>query len=67
MTCDVISDRASAERFQEAESTGADVLMTSCPACLMQFQQIAQPPAESDGHYPAHLGATRFAGDINQP
>ena len=36
---DVISDRAGAERFQEAESTGADVLMTSCPACLMQFQQ----------------------------
>jgi Fe-S oxidoreductase len=27
------------ERFHEAESTGADVLVTSCPACLMQFQQ----------------------------
>jgi len=39
MTYDVISDRAGAERFQEAESTSADVLMTSCPACLMQFQQ----------------------------
>ena len=36
---DKISDRAGKERFQEAESTGADVLMTSCPACLMQFQQ----------------------------
>lgn len=36
---DEISDRAGTERFQEAESTGADVLMTSCPACLMQFQQ----------------------------
>ena len=35
-----ISNKAGAERFQEAESTGADVLMTSCPACLMQFQQV---------------------------
>ncbi len=34
-----ISDRAGEERLREAESTGADVLMTSCPACLMQFQQ----------------------------
>jgi Fe-S oxidoreductase len=36
---DQIADRAGRERFREAESTGADVLMTSCPACLMQFQQ----------------------------
>jgi Fe-S oxidoreductase len=36
---DQIADRAGQERFREAESTGADVLMTSCPACLMQFQQ----------------------------
>jgi Fe-S oxidoreductase len=34
-----IADCTGTERFQEAESTGADVLMTSCPACLMQFQQ----------------------------
>jgi heterodisulfide reductase subunit D len=34
-----IANRAGVERFQEAESTGADVLVTSCPACLMQFQQ----------------------------
>jgi heterodisulfide reductase subunit D len=34
-----ISNCAGIERFQEAESTGADVLMTSCPACLVQFQQ----------------------------
>jgi heterodisulfide reductase subunit D len=34
-----IADQAGSERFREAESTGADVLMTSCPACLMQFQQ----------------------------
>jgi heterodisulfide reductase subunit D len=34
-----IANRAGAERLGEAESTGADVLMTSCPACLMQFQQ----------------------------
>jgi heterodisulfide reductase subunit D len=34
-----ISDRAGTERFQEAEATGADLLMTSCPACLVQFQQ----------------------------
>jgi len=33
------SDRAGVERLREAEGTGADVLMTSCPACLMQFQQ----------------------------
>jgi heterodisulfide reductase subunit D len=36
---DQIADRAGRERFLEAESTGADVLVTSCPACLMQFQQ----------------------------
>jgi Fe-S oxidoreductase len=34
-----ISDQAGTERFQEAEDSGADVLMTSCPACLVQFQQ----------------------------
>lgn len=34
-----IAERAGQERLAEAESTGADVLMTSCPACLMQFQQ----------------------------
>ncbi|MGD2040218.1 MAG: (Fe-S)-binding protein [Anaerolineae bacterium] len=34
-----IADRAGDERFREAESTGADLLMTSCPACLIQFQQ----------------------------
>jgi heterodisulfide reductase subunit D len=34
-----IAEQAGRERFQEAEATGADVLMTSCPACLMQFQQ----------------------------
>jgi heterodisulfide reductase subunit D len=34
-----ISNEAGIERFQEAVDTGADVLMTSCPACLVQFQQ----------------------------
>ncbi|MDY6876379.1 MAG: (Fe-S)-binding protein [Chloroflexota bacterium] len=33
-----ISDLAGKERYREAEATGADVLITSCPACLMQFQ-----------------------------
>jgi heterodisulfide reductase subunit D len=33
------SNRAGVERLREAEGTGSDVLMTSCPACLMQFQQ----------------------------
>jgi heterodisulfide reductase subunit D len=37
---DQIADRAGQERLREAESTGADVLVTSCPACLMQFQQM---------------------------
>lgn len=36
---DQIADCAGRKRFREAESTGADVFMTSCPACLMQFQQ----------------------------
>jgi heterodisulfide reductase subunit D len=36
---DQIAGRAGRDRFHEAESTGADVLLTSCPACLMQFQQ----------------------------
>ena len=27
-------------RLREAESTGADTLVTACPACLMQFQQV---------------------------
>jgi heterodisulfide reductase subunit D len=34
-----IADRAGRDRFLEAEATGADLLLTSCPACLMQFQQ----------------------------
>ncbi len=34
-----ISNTAGVERFEEAQATGADVLMTSCPACLVQFQQ----------------------------
>jgi len=34
-----ISTRAGEERLREAEETGADTLVTSCPACLMQFQQ----------------------------
>ncbi len=34
-----IADAAGVERFREALGTGANVLMTSCPACLMQFQQ----------------------------
>ncbi len=34
-----ISDCAGTERLQEAQAIGADVLMTSCPACLIQFQQ----------------------------
>jgi heterodisulfide reductase subunit D len=33
-----ISNLAGEARYQEAEATGADVLLTSCPACLMQFQ-----------------------------
>jgi heterodisulfide reductase subunit D len=28
------------ERLREAELTGADTLVTACPACLMQFQQV---------------------------
>jgi Fe-S oxidoreductase len=28
------------DRLREAESTGADTLVTACPACLMQFQQV---------------------------
>jgi Fe-S oxidoreductase len=31
---DQIADRAGQERFEEAESTGADALITSCPACV---------------------------------
>lgn len=34
-----IATRAGEERLREAEETGADTLVTSCPACLMQFQQ----------------------------
>jgi heterodisulfide reductase subunit D len=34
-----IAARAGTQRLQEAVSTGADMLVTSCPACLMQFQQ----------------------------
>lgn len=28
------------DRLHEAEATGADTLVTACPACLMQFQQV---------------------------
>lgn len=29
-----------ADRLEEAEATGADILVTACPACLVQFQHV---------------------------
>jgi len=36
---DDIASEAGADRLREAEASGANLLVTSCPACLMQFQQ----------------------------
>jgi Fe-S oxidoreductase len=37
-----MANLAGADRIAEAESTGADVVMSACPACLMQLQQSRQ-------------------------
>ena len=34
------TDRTGVERFKEAESTGAQIVLTACPACVTQFQYI---------------------------
>jgi len=35
-----LTDRTGDERLREAEATGAQVLLTACPACVTQFQQV---------------------------
>ncbi|MDY7040038.1 MAG: heterodisulfide reductase-related iron-sulfur binding cluster, partial [Chloroflexota bacterium] len=34
------TDQTGHERLHEAESTGAQYLLTSCPACVTQFQYV---------------------------
>jgi len=34
------TDQTGVERFREAESTGAQVVLTACPACVTQLQYI---------------------------
>lgn len=35
-----LTDQAGSERFREAESTGAQLVLTACPACVTQLQYI---------------------------
>jgi len=35
-----LTDQAGDERLREAEATGVQVLLTACPACVTQFQQV---------------------------
>jgi Fe-S oxidoreductase len=35
-----LADKTGAERFYEAESTGAQVVLTACPECVTQLQYI---------------------------
>jgi heterodisulfide reductase subunit D len=35
-----LTEATGEERFQEAESSGAQMLLTSCPACVTQFQHV---------------------------
>ncbi len=35
-----LTDRTGTERFREAEETGAQVVLTACPACVTQLQNI---------------------------
>jgi heterodisulfide reductase subunit D len=37
-----LADQAGADRLAEAEAVGAEILMSACPACLMQLQQSRQ-------------------------
>jgi glycolate oxidase len=37
-----MANLAGADRIAEAEGTGAEVIMSACPACLMQLQQSRQ-------------------------
>ena len=39
---EAMANLAGADRIAEAESTGAEVLVSACPACLMQLQQSRQ-------------------------
>ena len=34
------TDQTGAERFREVEATGAQVVLTACPACVTQLQYI---------------------------
>jgi Fe-S oxidoreductase len=34
------TDKTGAERFREAEATGAQVVLTACPACVTQLQYM---------------------------
>ena len=35
-----LADRTGTERFHEAEATGAQIVLTSCPACVTQLQNV---------------------------
>jgi len=34
------TDKTGVERFREVESTGAQVVLTACPACVTQLQYV---------------------------
>jgi len=48
-----LTDRTGIERFHEAEGTGAQIVLTSCPACVTQLQnaraQLGSTPGATDG------------------
>ena len=49
-----MANLAGADRIAEAESTGAEVLTSACPACVMQLQgsrPAGQEPAQGHGYH----------------
>ncbi|MCK5266411.1 MAG: hypothetical protein KAR03_12450, partial [Candidatus Thorarchaeota archaeon] len=52
--------KTSLERLREAASTGADVLMTSCPFCITNFNdgiKALKKEEEATGKDLSHLGS----------
>jgi Fe-S oxidoreductase len=45
INCDLTSKRIQAERLANAKETGADMLLTSCPKCLIHFKCALQDEA----------------------
>jgi Fe-S oxidoreductase len=44
INCDVYSKRVQVQRLQEAKATGADLLITACPKCMIHLTCTMKDP-----------------------